>query len=173
MDYIIDLQGFKGPINEFILKEISIIQADDKNAEPLTLFFGPPYAWDTLPIKYKMMNKWLKRNFHGLSWEYGSIPYDAAKVMIQTILRQARVIYVKGCEKSYWLKSFLDFSTEIIDLETLDCPSLRKLPKFRLGCVHHHHQRNSKFNCANENVKSLRSWLYVYRALCERGIFFE
>lgn len=168
MEFIVDLQGFKGPISEFILKEISIVRANDKNGEPLTLIFESPYAWDTLPAKYKTTNKWLERNFHGLSWDYGSIPYDVAKVIIQAILQRARTIYVKGCEKSSWLTSFLDLSTEIIDMETLDCPSLQKLPKIQPNCPHHH---DSKYNCAHENVKSMRSWFYVYRALCERGIF--
>lgn len=166
MEYIIDLQGFKGPINEFILKEISIIRADEKNAKPLTLFFEPPYAWDELPSKYQTTNKWLQRNFHGIPWDYGIIPYDAAKPIIQSILQHARTIFVKGCEKSLWLASFL--STEIVDLETLDCPSLRKLLKTSLNCPHHH---TNEFSCATMNVEALKSWLYVYHALCKRGIF--
>lgn len=169
MEYIIDLQGFKGPTNEFILKEISIIRADEKNCEPLTLLFDSPYAWDRLPEKYKISNKWLERNFHGMSWDNGAIPYDTAKGLIQTILRGARCIYVKGYEKSLWLASFIDLSTEIIDLETLDCPPLRNLVKSTSNCVHH--INDSKFNCATRNVRALKSWFYVYHALCKRGIF--
>lgn len=172
MDFIIDLQGFKVLHNEFILKEISIIRADDKNSEPITLFFKSPYAWNTLPPQCKTTNKWLERNFHGISWDYGGIPYDAAKIIISSIVQRARAIYVKGHEKASWLMNFLDLSPEIIDMDTLNCPSLQKLPKFRPNCPHHHHHhQNSKYSCANENVKSLRSWLYVYRALCDRGIF--
>lgn len=169
MEFVIDVQGFKGPINEFIIKEISIIRADQKDAKPLTLFFEPPYAWNTLPSKYQTSNKWLQRNFHGIPWDYGLIPYDAAKPIIQAILQRARTIFVKGCEKSLWVASFLDLSTEIVDLETLDCPSLKKLLKTSSNCPHHTNE--SKFNCATMNVKALKSWLYVYHALCRRGIF--
>lgn len=169
MEFVIDLQGFKAPTDEFILKEFSIIRADEKNAQPLTLFFEPPYAWNALPTKYRTTNKWLERNFHGMSWEYGIIPYDAAKAIIQSILQHARSIFVKGYEKSLWLANFLDTAAEIIDLETLDCPSLKRLPKTPSNCPHH--TITSKFNCATRNVIALKSWLYVYHALCKRGIF--
>lgn len=169
MEFIVDLQGFKAPTNQFILKEISIIRADVRNSEPVTLCFESPYTWDCLPKKYKITNAWLQRNYHGISWDYGTIPYDAVKPMLQTILRGARAIYVKGAEKSLWLASCL--STEIFDLETLDCPPLKKLPKSLWTCPHHHHHHDPKFNCATMNVKALKSWYYVYHALCERGIF--
>lgn len=174
MNFIVDLQGFKAPQNEFILKEISIIQADEKKSEPITLFFKSPYVWNTLPPQCKTTNKWLERNFHGISWDYGGIPYDAAKIIISCILQRARAIYVKGHEKASWLLNFLEIPREIIDMDTLGCPPVRKLPKVRLNCSHHHHNRpdrNLEYSCANENVKSLRIWLYVYRALCDRGIF--
>lgn len=176
MDFIVDVQGFKGPIHEFILKELSIVRLGDKNAEPATLFFGSPYAWDTLPDRYKMTNKWLERHYHGISWDYGSIPYSLIKIIIGALLQDARTVYVKGHEKTRWLKKFLDSSTEIIDMDTLDCPSLHKLPKCRPDCYYYNHRRHHdrstmQNNCANENVKRLRSWLYVYRALRLSGIF--
>lgn len=173
MEYIVDIQGFKQPINEFVLKEISIIEVngDDSNSEPLTLFFKPPSAWNLLPAKYKASNAWLERNFHGMSWNSGNIPYDAVKNIVQAILRQARVIYVKGLEKMLWISTFVELSTEIIDLECLGCTPLRKLPKIaaNAGCIHH--TFDSKYNCAKANVKSLRVWLKVYQGLCRRNFF--
>lgn len=168
MDFIIDVQGFKGPTNEFILKEFSIIRADEKNATPVTLTFESPYAWDCLPSKYKITNKWLEWNFHGISWEYGAIPYVTSKPLIQSILQRARTVYVKGYEKSLWLASSINPSTEIIDLETLDCPPLKKLLKTSPSCPHH--LSDFKFNCAMRNVVAMKSWFFVYRALCVRGI---
>lgn len=165
MDYIVDLQGFKRPINEFVLKEISFLEVQG-DGPPLTLFFDSPSAWKSLPVKYKAMNLWLTRNYHGMSWEDGEIPYEAAETIIGAILQRARKVYVKGLEKTQWMKKFTN--AEIIDLETLDCPSLKKLPKIPPGCSHHSFQ--TKHNCANANVKSLKCWLKVYQALCNRDI---
>lgn len=175
MEFIVDLQGFKQPINDFVLKEISFIEANvatadnnKRNSEPLTLFFKPPAPWNTLPTKYKAINSWLERNFHGMQWNSGDITYDAVSESIRASLKEARKIYVKGAEKRIWLMRFTDSSVHIIDMETLDCPSLQKLPKIspNSGCLHH--SFDSKYNCSNANVKSLRSWLTAYHALCKR-----
>lgn len=172
MDFIVDVQGFKRPMNKFVLKEISIIAVNgDYNEEPLTLIFKPPTTWSSLPAKYKAMNAWLERNFHGLQWNSGEIAYSAAATKIRAALEGARTIYIKGLEKSLWLARIVDPSTEIIDMETLDCPSLQQLPKIspNIGCPLH--SFDSKYNCANANVKSLKKWLNVYQALCNRGVF--
>lgn len=174
MDLIVDIQGFKQPIDEFVLKEIAIMALkSDKAAEPTTFLFAPPCAWTELPVKYRVMNSWLVRNFHGISWDSGDLPYRNAKKIIAAILNPARTVYVKGLEKKRWLTSFMDESSasSIVDLETLECPSLRKLPTILpvSGCPHH--SNISKFNCATENVKSLKNWLNVYHALCERNVF--
>lgn len=170
MDYIVDLQGFKRPVNEFVLKEISFVELnDDTNAEPLTLLFEPPAPWTTLPATYKATNTWLERNFHGMRWSSGNLPYEAVTTIIRAILKKARIIYVKGLEKTIWLRRFTDTSsTYIVDMESLDCPSLRQLPKIspNSGCSYHAY--DSKFNCSNANVKSLRSWLKANRAMCNR-----
>lgn len=155
MDFIVDLQGFKAPINEFVPKEISIIEAG-RETQPLTLLIEPPTSWNSLPAKYKAMNEWLTRNFHGIRWDSGDVPYDAARMITRAILQHARTIYVKEFEKSSWLRKFTDLSTEIVDLEDLDCPSMRKLPKISSSCPHH--SCSVKFNCSNENVICLRNW---------------
>lgn len=174
MDLIVDIQGFKQPIDEFVLKEFAVIAVnDEKAAQPTTLLFAPPCAWKGLPVKYRIMNSWLERNFHGLSWDSGDLIYGKAKELIEAILKPARTVYVKGLEKKRWLTSFMDESSasSIVDLETLECPSLRKLPTILpvIRCPHHSHI--SEFNCATENVKSLKNWLNVYHALCTRNAF--
>lgn len=164
MDYIVDLQGFKKPINEFVLKEISIIEVgSDKIEEPLTLLFESSVSWNSLPVKYKATNLWLERNFHGISWNSGNIPCEAAKNIIQTVLQDARIIYVKGLEKKCWLTNFTDESVNIIDMETLDCPSLKKLLKISPNARCSYHSNILNCNCASVNVKILKSWLNVYQ----------
>lgn len=168
MEVIVDLQGFMRSINDFVPKEISILEVDG-NLKPLTFFIKSPCTWKSLPAKFKTMNVWLERNYHGMNWNSGDIPYETAGTIIRTMLQRARTIYVKGFEKLQWLKKMMDLSVEIIDLEDLDCPSLQKLPKIPPACPHHSY--DSKYNCANANVKSLKEWLIVYQALRNRGIF--
>lgn len=160
---VVDLQGFKKHHDEFVLKEIAFLEMNE-GAEPLTLFFGPPIAWNHLPAKYKAMNSWLVRNFHAVPWGFGDIPYEAIRTTIPAILRNYQTIYVKGLEKKEWLQKFINSPPAqcIIDVQTLDCPSLRKLLKFsspHSECLIH--PLDSKWNCANTNVKSLRHWLDV------------
>lgn len=157
MEYVVDLQGFKKPINEFVLKEFSAISLTDST--PLTLSFEAPYMWNDLPVKYKCTNAWLTRNFHGLPWNFGSVPYNAATGIIQSILHNARTIYVKGSEKREWLANFLlEGSERIINLEMLDCPSLQELRK-QIDSICPHHENLLKFNCAHRNVQLLKNWI--------------
>lgn len=161
MEWVVDLQGFKKPINEFILKEFAIVPVHEKTMQPLAFIFKPPCTWGSLPAKYRCSNAWLTRNFHGLSWDSGDIPYEAMTEIISNMLMHARIIYVKGTEKKEWLANFFGESTRIVNLEDLDCPSLLKLRKEPTSSVintypHHHY---STSNCAGENVKLLRAWL--------------
>ena len=67
MAYIVDLQGFKKPINEFVLKEFAVIEVGTDDAtQPINLLFEPICEWNALLAKYKRVNSWLERNYHGL-----------------------------------------------------------------------------------------------------------
>lgn len=157
MEWVVDVQGFKKPINEFVLKEFAVIPVHDKKLQPLAFIFQPPCTWDSLPVKYQRINAWLTRNFHGLSWDSGDLPYDAAKEIIRNILLHACTIYVKGVEKKEWLTSFMGESMRIVNLEDLECPSLMRLREQTPPTAYPHH--HSKINCAGENVKLLRNWV--------------
>lgn len=169
-----DIQGFKRPTDRFVLKELSIIAVkSDKSVQPPTFVFAPPCAWRVLPMKYRLMNAWLERHFHGIAWNTSGLPYEFARPMIKIILSIARTIYVKGEQKKMWLSRYFDTTSKavIIDLEMLGCPSVRKLPRIRpiANCMHH--CDILKYNCAAENVKSLKNWLNIYQTLCDRQIF--
>ena len=125
MAYIVDLQGFKRPINEFVLKEFAVVEVGNDDAtQPINLLFEPICEWNALPAKYKRANSWLERNYHGLLWDSGDVPYEAAGPIICAILQHAQTIYVKGSEKINWLSNFLGSSLRIVNLETLDYPAL-------------------------------------------------
>ena len=104
MRYIVDVQGFKITLNEFVFKEVAVI-ALEEDPIPSVFLFKPPYAWDKLLDKNKSENRWFEDNFHGIMWRSGSIPYDKLISTLSGILHGAE-IYVKGLEKSKWLKRF-------------------------------------------------------------------
>ena len=72
-----DLQGFQVPINEFVVKEIAVV--DVKSDYYVTHLFEPPFDWNLLSAKYKCTNKWLTRNFRNLKWENGYFPFKILK----------------------------------------------------------------------------------------------
>ncbi|XP_024942339.1 uncharacterized protein LOC112494574 [Cephus cinctus] len=159
MEFIVDVQGFKKPSNEFVLKELSVIGVDTNFSEPATFLFQPPCPWKHLPAKYKSINLWLERNFHGISWSAGEIAYNQARNILRVILQNASKIYVKGLEKKVWLGAFIGRTEHIADLGDLGCPSLQNLRKNLLTRCSHHHA--SHFQCSMENVKLLRNWLLL------------
>jgi hypothetical protein len=161
MEFVVDLQGFKRPFNDFTLKELAVI-AVDQEAQPSTLLFKPPYVWEELPVRYKSENAWVERNLHGLSWNSGDIPYKDIKLILSTLLHKVQKIYVKGLEKKNWLLNILQ-DVQIDDLLDFGCPSLETLNKVSktINCTHHSIPSS---NCSANNVKLLRDWLLKYRA---------
>lgn len=154
MEFIVDVQGFKRPHNEFVFKELAILPLQS-DAQPLVFLFEPPCPWNSLPGRYKSENLWLTYNYHGIDWTAGDVPYDELRSTLQGILLGAKAIYVKGLEKKTWLESYV---LNVVNLEDLDCPSLKKLETKLLTtttCKHHTLHRE---NCAAKNVKILQEW---------------
>lgn len=148
-----DVQGFQRPFGEFVLKQLAVISVSKEQTEPLTFLFQPPYSWSCLPAKYKSINLWLERNFHGIRWSSGDVPYSDVGKILEASLKDARCVYVKGLEKKLWMENFMEKSKlRIVNIEELGCPSLQKLQTS--GCPHHRTQ-----NCAVENAKLLKNWL--------------
>ena len=162
MELMVDFQGFTKPINEFVLKELAALEVNNSNNIPVIILFEPPCDWNILPTEYKVTNSWLQRNYHGIPWSSGNSPYEAAGPIIRGILHRAHTIYVKGLEKKIWLLNLIGGTKEIVDLDSLGCPSLKNLRKSIHkdgGCSHHRSSLlTPKWNCASENVKLLKKW---------------
>lgn len=160
MDFIVDFQGFKKSSDEFVIKELAILSINDSTEHPVTFLFEPPCAWTDLSVKYKRMNLWLERNYHGISWNSGRTPYRRASEILRTILQHARIICVKGLERSKWLESIIGKSSNIVNLDDIGCPSLHKLRKkssVAAKCSHHSNVLN--YSCSTENVQLLKKQL--------------
>ena len=76
MEFIVDVQGFKLPDNEFfIVKDIGILRLQsDKSARPFNFLFQPLCHWTCVSSKYKSINRWLENNLHGITWNSEDLP---------------------------------------------------------------------------------------------------
>jgi len=152
MQYIVDVQGFKRPLNAFTFKEVAIT-ALEEDAVPVVYLFKPPYSWESLPGRFKSENSWLTRNFHGIPWEAGEIPYADVQEVLMAALKDATRVYVKGLEKKKWLGQLVP---HVRNLEDLGCPSLSRLTNNKKRCTHH--VCCSRPVCAAYNVEVLLEW---------------
>ena len=131
--------------------------AVEVDAQPTAFLFQAPLSWTVLPQEYKSSNNWLQRNYPGLIWDSGHIPYEALQQTLEAVLAKSTTIYVKGLEKNNWLAELLP-SKFIYNLEGFDCPALYKLPRGRYyKCSSHYGLENC--SCAVQNVQYLKNWL--------------
>ena len=103
MEYIVDFQAFKKPINSYVIKDLAILNIQDASLKLYT--FKPPFEWNTLPIKYKVENKWLENHYIHKNWESGSHEYAELENILRELSR-AKKVYVKGDQKFDFLKNY-------------------------------------------------------------------
>ncbi|BAF45487.1 GfV-B16-ORF1 [Ichnoviriform fumiferanae] len=155
---VVDVLGFKQSGEKFILKEFAMIIFDGETMKHWEFVVKPPYPFDNLLKEHQIMNLWMTRNVHGISWDSGTITHEESKPYIRKILKKARTIYVRGSEKKKWLQSVLGFSVHIVDLKKHECPSTMKLKEL-LGLTCAVDQYAMGFESAGENVKLIRRWM--------------
>lgn len=158
MYYIVDVQGFVRLGEEFVLKKFAMITVDGNRFDHLEFIVKPPCPFENLSEKYRIINSWFERNFHGITWDSGTIIYGEAMMHICQILHDARVIYVWGLEKKKWLNGVLGSSVVIYDLREHNCPSMMKL-KLLFDYRSEENKFSKEFACAGENVVLMKLWM--------------
>ena len=119
MEYAVDMQGFKQPVDDFILKELAIVPLQD-TTDPVVLLFKEPYPWRRLSDKYRKENLWLEHNHHGISWTSGNLPYTEIGKILRTALSDASTLYVCGSIRKEWLERF---KFKVLDITKCGFPS--------------------------------------------------
>ena len=153
--YVLDIQAFKRYLNRVVVKEVAIV-ALETDAQPSVFLFKPPFPWEGLCAEFRSSNEWLSRNFHGLSWEQGDIPYELVSQVLEKALVNSNIIYVKGLEKKQWVKEILP-NKFVYNIENFRCPALRKLPPVEDFFCSNHALEGAV--CAAHNVYKLRDYL--------------
>ena len=160
IEYVIDVQGFKRAYNEFVFKELAVVPLGE-DVQPTVYLFDPPHDWSFLAPRYKCENSWLTRNYHGIHWQDGEIPYEEFQEILKSSVRGASKIYVKGLDKQKWLQNII---SRVCNIEDLDCPSLAKLHiQKETPCSHHNLNICRNSNCAVLNAIALKRWLLNIR----------
>jgi len=155
MEFIVDMLAFNSPKAKFIVKELTIVNVQT-GAVSWFLFKPPCAAKDTVAATLKE-NIWLTNNFHGISWEEGDVPYAQLRSILTEQIDPGSRVYVKGEEKANFIQKLT--SANVVDLQTLGCPSLRR-PNFWLltpqyTCPRHN---GTNFVCARDQALKLFSW---------------
>lgn len=144
MAFIIDIQGFRGPNDKLIVKEIAILRGCSHHHFIIT----PPFDFKHLPTTLKRQAKWLYQNHHGLHWNGGFTKYNKVEEFLRDNIIN-HIVYVKGDEKLQWIKRLLNENVEVINVENINCPNFKELKRLfpsETRCLSH-----SKC-CALQNV---------------------
>lgn len=153
-EVICDLQGFRGNQNEFIVKEASFISVNEDKYQ--SFVFRPPFSFTELNDIQKKGAIYIERHIHGLSWESGHIPYIELKNVLKQILKDYKIVLVKGAEKKKFLEENTPVDITVTDLEDYNCPSMKEFKHLSSKkCFYHN---TNSYNCAYENVRLLLEW---------------
>lgn len=154
MYFIVDVQGFKGHNNKFIAKEIAVLHNDHHHH----FIIKPPFNSNQLSPSLRREAQWLFQNHHGLKWDGGFTEFGEVRKYLRENI-QNTVVYVKGIEKTQWLKELLqDENVEVTNIEEAACPSLKELKRVypnEIKCSYHNKC------CALQNVYLLSSFLCI------------
>lgn len=141
MFIIVDVQGFKTSDKTFSPKELATYDGRMVSHH----IFRAPFPFNTLPKHLQQQANWLANNHHCIEWDEGFTPAFLFPKVLQRLVQDANVVYVKGPEKTKFLRNYTN--KHIIEIE--EHPAL---PKSQPSCMHH---GKSHCYCALSNVYHL------------------
>lgn len=146
---VIDFTFVMGRYGERIIKELAIVDVEDKRLQ--SYHFQPPYTSTPEELNYSLSSR-------GASWNGGNISYGELGRILETTTESASAIYVYGKEKCCLLDKLLDRS--IIDLTRhFDCPDPSTMGFSSWTCMHLPHSPEGATDCALRSACALVQWL--------------
>lgn len=158
---IIDVQGFKDIHNSFILKELCMYY---ETGEYQNFIIKSPYAYERLSNCEKRQVKWLQKHYHGISWNEGSISFKSVKHFVLNNISMKSLVYVKGLEKTEYIKKLINNKTLVVNIEDIGCKKSLNFMKqhypkmIKCGVMH-----EEKKICALENALIINYYINTYR----------
>lgn len=149
----IDMQGFKVPINQFMVKEFCLINGTDNNE--FHVIVKPNYNYRVLPSFYQRQADWLTNCFHGLKYECGKITINEVGQIVYPKIKNKTVV-VKGQEKVEWLTHIFKKYGEVNCTNIEDCGFDMSNIESYVQCGYHQNINYRKCHCARSNAMLLR-----------------
>ncbi|KAL4092513.1 hypothetical protein QTP88_027012 [Uroleucon formosanum] len=124
--------------NKYMIKEMSIVDTETWSTQHW-IFKNSKLKQDN---KSRKTNKWLERNYHQLSLEYGDIEYEEVGRILNSL--KFTCIYVKGEQKKQVLMEYIPH-VALINIEDMGCPRLDQIcDDETLPCCIFHMEFNPK-----------------------------
>lgn len=144
---IIEFQAFRGCDNEFIVKELVIL--DLATGVQNYFLFKPPYKTSRLNRKAIKTNKWCSRNYHYISWDEGFINYEELDNIMYHYCAQYDIIFSRGVDKCNWISMYT--TSRVIDFNIC-----KEIKRGNISfCIGVKDSRHKVFNCALRNAYEL------------------
>ena len=141
---IVDYEGYKIDKNKFIIKEFTLINL--KINKTYHYFVRSPF------IIKNNHTEWVYNNIHHIPFNYGSTSFKK----IITLLKTNENIYVKGLEKTKFIKS-ISKSPNVINLEEVQCP--KYIEKNTINCSFTNHNKSNFNHCSLKKATFFKNWL--------------
>lgn len=103
---IIEIQAFRGNKNEFLIKELVIMDLETNVV--VYFLFKPPFSFKRLNSKAYKTNKWLIKNYHFINWNEGFTNYKEIDNIMYHYCQQYTTAYTSGFEKSQWIQQYMN-----------------------------------------------------------------
>lgn len=156
---IFDFQGYNSDDGSFIIKEITIVDIHEN--EILHYLVSPPFDASFLSEKELKRVQWLEKFHHRINWDEKGIEYSQLFSIIREAVKNADVLYVKGSERTTFLRKIT--GKLVIDLDHLDCPKASCLPDIskNFTCPHttHWYGDNQSGVCSLVQALKFKTWL--------------
>lgn len=162
--FILDVQGFQYGTENFLCKEIAILDTDNNCYSHR--FVKMPVHMTYFMNNFQTGMNHITQNIHGLKWENeDNLEYERLSEYIINCIGLNGTVHVKGLQKKKWLEKFMPNIT-IIDLETEGCPSFNNLKLYLKSNHCKKHLFNNDLRCSVENVYFLWYWYNHCRNIC-------
>lgn len=156
MTAILDFNGYFLSYNQFVIKEYSLYLIDDRTNEIISSDFNVTkclFSWNK--ISKQDRDKYIKYfNAHGIHWTSGEYDNDVIKEDLRKKLLSSKKIIVRDQSKHELLVNYLDLKFKAIWLTDY---GLSFNDKMKTNC--HNHVEPREYNCANDNVLIMLTWL--------------
>ena len=96
------------------------------------------------------------------------MPYRCLERTLNTALKDAAIIYVKGEEKIKWINEKINRRISIVDLQQMGCPAIKVLQENETKC--NNHKVHLTPVCAAKNIQLLKNWLLNHRRVYGTGL---